>query len=1164
MALRVQQVLDRVSCMQDKLTTEERQVVQDAQMMKDLAEEVMTANFTSKGTAIKHIQPQNTPLTLCMSTLTDRQFEPTEAPPPTATTPPPTAAILGHSRHSSSATSLASSSHATDGQYTHNSQEQPSSRLSSVSSSHRRHQSKKSRLSLRQLQPLNSNQGSSRQDEESNAAFERICSLLTHLITDASTAVSTAPDGSHKSPSIPLPQFSPLIQSDSELSADSVSDNEDASDNDIADKRENLRERNNYEAKEIDFLKRLQGPEGAPCMDELELEVEVEPVRRYRSGLRVRQGKSTKRLSSLFLELQNTQQLQNDDTMDEVNFSLTAPAVAGGTLEGESNKERTARKQRPSTSSVPDSSSNMDRLGSVVDVAMELTETHGPAGTIPRTPATISQTPTTHASKISCGVSLPQEQEILDGVEQQSTESVESDLDRTVETIDGLTRELVAVAARQNWMQMKLQKTLQFQKQQVEKIERAHSAVELGSSCEGSPSASLQSQINRSSHDISSSIQNPLVDLSRSLKQVAVSVGRVLANSVPKHKSENQKRTGIAESSPQCSASQARRFSGKDFSHYFQELEKVAALGGKIGFGKVDENDSRNEDAPRELQNQDQDHDRHRPNQSWFSESSYATVNSSSRNSAASTLVVDGDMITPLADYEQDPAAVDGEVESNKNQTSTSVTQSRRGSTCSAPELEDFAAQCRLLTRALVLPFVQLTHHAMTSQDSALALTPRTSKFVDPSRELDSTLELVHNLERREDRFTKTPSFASMGYSSSSLPRAPILERHQKEPHSPSSQNWNAPLSVSSPDLDSILKSHGELSPDAIVKVKTFISTGLYLIHLLYWTVLFIIGTLVLDPWLAETAGQQVVKIMDQVRETIAKDRQSHVSQDAIQSQDGDHLEYSNLKQRSDYLQGQALLVDNDNWNTAREETGGVSLEPAQFQALEDRAFEVAIGFESLRQRLSSPVVVRPSNEPVSGLWSRDDSYRSTTSAMTEASSISTLTTEPMVMTKTLERNHDRPASMTSLSTTTAAAATVSTTSGASVLRTVSWVGPRRRRPVKDGNPSKSRRFSNTRTMNVPVHIPKMAGTGLSSQSVGVRRDRPLSHWGFFGQSAAENTFSPTPSFIPSSTSSSTTLSKLALQDIPFANAGSLHGVRHAQGAEYRTLKYTLSRRKSL
>jgi len=38
----------------------------------------------------------------------------------------------------------------------------------------------------------------------------------------------------------------------------------------------------------------------------------------------------------------------------------------------------------------------------------------------------------------------------------------------------------------------------------------------------------------------------------------------------------------------------------------------------------------------------------------------------------------------------------------------------------------------------------------------------------------------------------------------------------------------------------------------------------------LYWTVLFVIGTLMLDPWLAETAGQQLVRIVDQVRDAIA------------------------------------------------------------------------------------------------------------------------------------------------------------------------------------------------------------------------------------------------------------------------------------------------------
>ncbi|KAF9953331.1 hypothetical protein BGZ72_005495 [Mortierella alpina] len=1162
----IQEVLHRVDCIQDKLTLEERRVVQDAQMMKDLAADIIAAKFASHGSLpeTQDAQPKNPPPALSLLSVHHHRYHPTEAPPPTATTPPPTSAFhAGYLRRSSSATSLTSSSNATDGHYTHDSEDPPSSRPSSVNSSNRRQQKKKrSRPSLRQLEPLSGSQGSSRQDEESNAAFERICSLLTHLITDASTAVSTTPDGSQKPPPVPLPQFSPLVPSDSESSAESASDDDD--NNSVLDGanirgsgsiRQNSRRQSQAGEQAIDFATRLQGPEGGPRTDELELEVEVEPVRsRYRTGLRTRQDKPTKRLSSLFLELQNTQQLQENGTLAEEHASNNDLLTSSRTWDGDQDKVKVNRKQRLSFSA-----SQSNELGGVITTPAVSEDVHDrPVNTSELCPEP-SPTITPRASMASLGASQLQIQQFSDRAEKQSEMNADSDLDRTVETIDGLTRDLVAVATHQNWMQMKLQKTLQFQKQQVERIEKAHSTREIESfsemnSCE--VTSSLRGHLKRSSND-SSSGQHPLVDLSRSLKQVAISVGKVLASNTSKHKPGSQKRIESTENmTPHHS--QTRRFSGKDFSRYFQELEKIAALGGKIGFGRADDDGPLHEDLVGELQDQTQGHlDKNR-----FSGSSFTTVtNSSSRNSAASTLIFDDDFAASVADPKQDSAAPDEDKASRMNQSFTSVSHSRRGSTSDAPELEDFAAQCRLLTRALVLPFVQLTHHAMTSQDSALALTPRSSKFVDPSYELDATLDIVQNLERSEEQFARTPSVSSSRSSSTgymSLPGDPSSDLHHRKDSSQqqtSASSWNTPLLVAGRDLDSLLRRHSELSPDAIVKAKAFASTGLYLIHLIYWTVLFVIGTLVLDPWLAETAGQQVVKIMDQVRETIAGDGHSHNnSQGTLENRDGERPGYPAL----DSVGGDRAfsMYRRNRGESVKDDSDLDEVRQTQLQAHEDRAIKVAAGFETLKQRLgSSPGTSRPNSRPVSGLWSNQQGdFQSSASALSRATSLTTLT-QPMATFP--DSSRVSPVSV-------ASSAAAMSKGGPSVMRTVSWVGPRRRRIAKDGLASRVRRFSNTRTMNIPVELSKMDGSNNQTSPVardGQRRARPVSHWGSFGSNTTQ---------FPSDTTSSTTLSELAFSAncamaSPLqAPAASASWMRQSMATESPSCKYLTSRRKSL
>ncbi|KAF9344675.1 hypothetical protein BGX26_004044 [Mortierella sp. AD094] len=1029
----MQDVLNRVGSKQDSMSTEERQIIQNAQILKNLAEDVIATNLTSEskksidGPKLMGQDSQGNihPLTISMPTLGARTIDSTETPPPTATTPPPGLNFQnGHLRHRSSTASFTSSVNS-DRQYTPDGEER-SSRPSSAASSYRKKQKKKS---LRQLEPLANNRGS-RYEVESNASFDRICSLLTELITDASTAVSTAPDGTKQPSDIPLPQLPSLEPSESESSADSASDqDEDADDSNST--TDDVKNTTTTKAIDDPFLKRLQVPEGAQLADDVGVEVELEPVDRYRTGFRSRLDKPTKRLSSLFMELQNTQTIQDAAPKDELT------------------REKVVRKPRHSTSSLSLSSTRSSRHNSVslTNRSIENTEPLGSFESPPESPLVTGRIK--QRNSISSIRSEPLQKQSARN-ETQVKQNVDPELDRTVETIDGLTRDLVTVATHQNWMQMKLQKTLQFQKEQIQQIERAHStsAVSLARD-QHLPSEGDEPHLDKLSD------QHPLADLSRSLKQVAVSVGKVLANNASTAHRGGQSREGqeeLLDNAGKPTAQRAGRFSGKDFSRYFQELEKVAALGGRIGFGKGDDEGAMKDDI---LERSSDQHEKS------GSAGSARSPNSSCRNSSA-TLVEE--VLAPVQDG-FDPIQHSHGNGAKGDTSVSSVSSSRRGSASAGPpELEDFAAQCRLLTRALVLPFVQLTHHAMTSQDSAFALNPRSSKFSGPVRDLDSTLEIVEDLD----------------ISRESRPISPKLNPvTQKESSSiPSLPSWSPSMTIAGRDLDSILKAHGDMSPDAIVKAKSFISTGLYLLHLLYWTVLFVIGTVVLDPWLAETAGMQVVRIVEQVREAIAKD-------------DPSGRRFHTINQ-SYYQQGRENLIALDQGSTISGSEQGHSeaesiLEHSRLQAHEDRAIEVAVGFESLKNRLSGARTSDTNSQPFKSLWNKQENFQSTAAALTAA-------TLPDSSASSSGEVHGKSPAPTTVLT------------NAGVLRTVSWVGPRKRRNTKDGIPSRVRRFSNTRTMALPGPLSKSESVQTNTlRRSGIRQDRPLSHWGSFGVTS-ENT----------------------------------------------------------
>ncbi|KAG0242688.1 hypothetical protein BGX31_011683 [Mortierella sp. GBA43] len=727
----IQDVLNRVSSKKDNMTTEERQILHNAQMMKDLAVEVVSSSPAIKPwTGIdkqedmtEDIQSQPS-LTLTMPS-PHGQTEPTEAPPPSASTPPPGLAFQpGYLRHRSSTASFASSM-TSDRAYTQDGDELPS-RPSSVASSHRRHR-KKSRQSLRQLEPLSSSKRSSQVDHESNAAYDRICSLLTELITDASTAVSTAPDGSQHPNNMGFPVIAPILPSDSESSSESGSEEEGDDSNNAGGENEGV-----AETKEIEdpFIKRLQGPEVVERTREPEVEVELEPVDRYRTGtgFRSRLEKSTKRQSSLFMELQSTPAVQDATPKDEFGRRRQFSEVSH--VDRDIVKERVMRRPRHSVSCVSINTARPSRPSSMYlpSTRSEIGEGHDYCESAPTSPMISRRLG--HRDSMSSLRSEPVRRRTMDS----ETKRVDTEFDRTVETIDGLTRDLVTVATHQNLMQIRLQKTLQVQKEQIQEIERAHSTKEVSTPANSSGTESSMT-------DPQADEQNPLADLSNSLKQVAASVEKVIASS--NRGTRDRITSREQDSAAQSDLQRTGRFSRKDFSRYLQEVEKVAALGSKFGLGRVDESSAEGEtlfDAP-ELQDLG---------------SGSSTVKSSSKNHSCrnSTATLVGDDLGFSLDDPSKSFQFDSEDSGLVQDKIVPRTRSRSSSASIAPpELEDFAAQCRLLTRALVLPFIQLTHHAMTSQDSVFALSPP-----PPAHDVDSTLEVLEELDSNLEVRSSAPS----------------------------------------------------------------------------------------------------------------------------------------------------------------------------------------------------------------------------------------------------------------------------------------------------------------------------------------------------------------------------------------------------------------------
>ncbi|KAF9109144.1 hypothetical protein BGX27_007953 [Mortierella sp. AM989] len=281
--------------------------------------------------------------------------------------------------------------------------------------------------------------------EESNDAFDRICSLLTHLIVDASTAVGgevDEADGAATSLTGMIargatrvgPTIVPLLYSDSESS----------------DTDEGKVEEESNDTQEI-------------LQDSIDLDRDDRTWDRsvFRSRSRMFNERNVTKRRSLFMELQSCQpqeflddNIESQDGMVE-NLDLNQEESIPTELEALPDIAR------PWTSEdakefIADPTSSFEALSSLDGLL------HPPVV----------------KSLRRCASFPSMKSEMIEmqhaGSLQQVIQHMDSELDRTVETIDGLTRDLVAIATHQNWMQMNFEKSSQFQTLQYGRGGKVH------------------------------------------------------------------------------------------------------------------------------------------------------------------------------------------------------------------------------------------------------------------------------------------------------------------------------------------------------------------------------------------------------------------------------------------------------------------------------------------------------------------------------------------------------------------------------------------------------------------------------------------------------------------------------------------------------------------
>ncbi|KAF9933553.1 hypothetical protein FBU30_005195 [Linnemannia zychae] len=288
-------------------------------------------------------------------------------------------------------------------------------------------------------------------EKESNDAFERICSLLTHLITDASTAVGTTEENNDSAKdSVIFPRYLPLVYSGSEDSEDDdiLPGAEDQANTMMI--QENSVEEDSIFDDEFYYEHLLESPR-----DQRLRRInnsKKKPLTRNRTRSYIT---SPSKRTSLFLELQNLQMEPqvdqhpttptriNTDTRFNSNQSQETKPLENLHLSDSINVRQTLNTTASATISfsptTPSTTFDFECFSSELGSPMTLT---------PRRRASF---PPRRSDQVQ-----HQRAEEL----QRMIQCVDAELDRTVETIDDLTCDLVAIATHQSWIKTHLEQTL--------------------------------------------------------------------------------------------------------------------------------------------------------------------------------------------------------------------------------------------------------------------------------------------------------------------------------------------------------------------------------------------------------------------------------------------------------------------------------------------------------------------------------------------------------------------------------------------------------------------------------------------------------------------------------------------------------------------------------
>ncbi|KAG0217766.1 hypothetical protein BGX33_009645 [Mortierella sp. NVP41] len=318
------------------------------------------------------------------------------------------------------------------------------------------------------------NNNSQQYEKESNAAFERICTLLTHLITDASTAVNTAESTSSSTSKdlaaagaavtpIVIPRYVPFVCSDTESSSEGeVSDTEDGGHGHRHGQGEDaaLTLETAIERSECIFDEEEAAAQPFPESPRDQIRRRIDNSRKKR-WTRTRSGSfvtNPSKRTSLFLELQNLHlDLEGGEQHPATLVHGVQPCIDSERGQHQHQKEAETTNDGVLSPDIHAHRILDTRLHSPTTPSKSLdfelfdSELGSPVTLTPRRRASFPPRRTD-------SIQIQRAEEL-----QRMIQRVDAELDRTVETIDGLTKDLVAVATHQNWMKAHLERTLGLQ-----------------------------------------------------------------------------------------------------------------------------------------------------------------------------------------------------------------------------------------------------------------------------------------------------------------------------------------------------------------------------------------------------------------------------------------------------------------------------------------------------------------------------------------------------------------------------------------------------------------------------------------------------------------------------------------------------------------------------